>query len=825
MTPLFGLHAPRYYARGLPVIPLQTRDKRPIIPDWSRFHDRLPTPEEQAHWLSHYAAGNLGLVLGAQARVLVIDIDTQDPALVRLITGLLPPSPWVRVGKKGQVLAYRFNGLPTFRIKDITGKTLVECLSSRTQVVLPPSIHPDTGRAYEANADLLDVVDVLPVLNPEIEALLRGALKEQGVQLSQSGWTKVTEWVPVGARDVQMTSVAGLLAYGVLRGERTLVEAIDLLKAWWSSCTEHIAGDDVDIEKGIRNLVRFVHRDVVEKGRALPKGWDDGLSAETKEAMGLTFTEDQEEWDYERIKTYVHGQFERHIDPESPSRMMAVEYALVKIAQARHLTSLDEERLLRYIADAGGLRLTVTNLRRRLRELSAGDVQGHDHTEIARAVIKDVEQYGPLRLWSAKFWTWAGSHWVEKPRSELLKVVADNYGSMDAARKNSDHKGVVEIIANLVPQTIQTLDVKGVNFANGVLLTDLRLTGHDPGFGLTYTLPYRYLPSEAGRAVTFFDFLHRAWGTDPDYRDKVAALQEAMCATIFGLAPKFQRAVLLHGPGKTGKSTLLTIVAALVPEDARTVCPPDTWADKFAPTTMLGKVINLCGELSEKKAIDGQRFKSIVDGEEQVGQYKGGQLFKFRPACAHWFASNHLPRTDDTSSAFNRRWLILTFSTPISAGERRLDYGDQVVAEEREAIAAWAVEALPRLLERAEYTLPASHERAIEEVANINNSVRFFIRESNRVRVECSPAGPKTSARTSETRLHAAYWSFCVGVGGAKPVGPRTFRHHMRDLSVELGFRVTVEPTASGGEEVVYSGLTLADGPVGSRSTSAGPSP
>jgi len=54
--------------------------------------------------------------------------------------------------------------------------------------------------------------------------------------------------------------------------------------------------------------------------------------------------------------------------------------------------------------------------------------------------------------------------------------------------------------------------------------------------------------------------------------------------------------------------------------------------------------------------------------------------------------------------------------------------GDLIVAEEREAIVAWAVQAMPPLLANNDFTLPASHQEAICQVATMNNSVRMAVR-------------------------------------------------------------------------------------------------
>ncbi|MEN7527866.1 bifunctional DNA primase/polymerase [Cupriavidus sp. DL-D2] len=813
---IFADNAPRHYAAGLPVIPLYARAKRPIPNDWSRYYDHPVEDAQQKQWLEQIPDANMGLVLGPQSGVVAMDIDTEDEGLMQAIISLLPVSPWRRIGKKGMVLAFKYSGLKTFRIKNTSGETICEMLSARTQVVLPPSIHPDTGLPYTANCELVDVLHQLPTLDDQIETILRSAIEARGVQLSHSGWSRVTDHVSAGSRDTSMTEKAGLFAYAVMRGERTLKEAIGMLQSYHAEFVEKVAGDEVDVAKHVENLVKFLHRDVMDKGKVLPEGWDADLTDEERKNLNLEFSSDHEEWSFVALRDFLKGEFERY--PEGSSgREAAVDKILHKLAHSTNINKLEEDRLLEFMQIASGMGVKVSSLRARLKELRQGELKGLDHTEIARAVIADIEVLYPIRYHNNFLWRWAGSHWDKLDENFVMAKISSGYGHLQACKKHSDMKGILNVIKILLPQGIRALDVAGINFANGFLSDDLKLLPHDMAYGMTYTLPFRYLPDIAGKCDMFLDFLNKSWGHNEDFTQKVEALQEALCVTLFGLGPRFQRAVLLQGAPKSGKSQLLKIASSLVPDDARASVPPNDWNDKFLPTQMHEKLINVAGELSEKKLVDGQKFKDIIDGTEMNGQLKGGQIFRFRPMCTHWFASNHYPRTEDTSEGFNRRWLVLQFDKPVRPEDRKLDFGDLIVAEEREAIVAWAVLSMERLKARRDYTLPSSHRQIIREVASLNNSVRFFLQESGKVRTGAAlqASGGKPSTPTSETVLYNAYWSFCIGAGGAKPVGSTLFRSKMRELGPELGFNLLIRNLANGGQEAVYENLILAERVVG----------
>lgn len=801
---IFAETAPAYFARGISVMPLTPRSKRPIFDEWQLYSENPVQPHEQKLWLDNYGHGNIGMVLGKQSGVMMLDIDTEDPVLFKLIVSLLPASPWQRVGQKGMVLAYRYSGLRTFRIRTRAGGTICELLSDRTQCVLPPSIHPDTLRPYTANCDLVDVLDELPVLDPQVEQILRGALREAGVDLSISGQSRITDFVSRGSRDVTLTEKAGLFAYAVLRGERSVKEAVGMLRSWNTEFIEKVAGDDVEIDKHVHNLFRFVRRDVLERGKILPDGWDEGLTDEEKRDWGLEFGADNVEWSFDDMKAYLRDQFEAHL-PESQQRANAIDKILRKVATGK-LMKLDEERLLSYISDVSGTGLKLSSLRKRLAELRQGEIAGTDHSEIARAVLKELEQVYIIRKHAGALWRYTGSHWEPLPEGVVLAKISHEYGGMAAAKRSSDHRGILSVMLYIAKEGIEEIESEGINFANGFLDENMQLVEHSHRLGMTYTLPFRYMPELAGKSTEFFKFLEMSWGRDKDYEQKKAALQEALCVTLFGLGPRYQRAILLRGVPKSGKSQLLRIAQSLVPETAISYVPPDQWADRFMPTQMHEKLINVAGELSEKRRIDGQRFKDIVDGTEMQGQYKGRDIFKFKPRCTHWFASNHSPRTDDTSEGFNRRWLFLEFNRAVSSADRKIDLGDTIVAEEREAIVAWAVLALPRLIHNREYTLPESHKQVVREVAQANNSVRFFLEEAQTVQVSSA------SNLTSETRLYKEYWSFCMGPGGAQPVSSRGFRAIMRELQQQIGFELVLVQTELGAVEAFYRCLTIVEG-------------
>jgi hypothetical protein len=178
---IYAREASRYLDRGLPVVP--TLGKCPIPQGWGRWSDQ-PIPEpEYRDWFGLPWA-NIGLVLGRQCGVSVMDIDTNDPRLIRAICDALPRSPWQRLGRRGMAMAYRWTGLSNLQCVDDRDAPIFDYLSMRTQIMLPPSIHPQTGQLYRADNDLLAVLDDLPLLPDDIGERLKAALASAGCNVT-----------------------------------------------------------------------------------------------------------------------------------------------------------------------------------------------------------------------------------------------------------------------------------------------------------------------------------------------------------------------------------------------------------------------------------------------------------------------------------------------------------------------------------------------------------------------------------------------------------------------------------------------------------------
>ena len=140
---------------GFAVIPLGAGTKKPLFKHWQ---DRATTdPTIITEWWQQYPGANIGHVLPRGRGV--IDVDPRNNGLVGWRNlcarhGALPQTWTVWSGRQDDGFHRYFRTPPNITIPYATDiEQGVQILGEGHYVVLPPSIHPDTGEAYTWDTD------------------------------------------------------------------------------------------------------------------------------------------------------------------------------------------------------------------------------------------------------------------------------------------------------------------------------------------------------------------------------------------------------------------------------------------------------------------------------------------------------------------------------------------------------------------------------------------------------------------------------------------------------------------------------------------------
>lgn len=183
----FAQACDRLIANGYSPLPISPMSKAPSefrsgkwrpMSNWQRFRETPVSGFILKAW-SGWPDCNVGILTGTRATathiVACVDFDTDDPDLLLEMQRALPPSPVMKRGKRGFSAFYLVpNGTDGFRT------AIVELLTGTRQTVIPPSIHPDTGRPYQwtGSASLLDTPAAkLPVLGEDDLARFRDTVE------------------------------------------------------------------------------------------------------------------------------------------------------------------------------------------------------------------------------------------------------------------------------------------------------------------------------------------------------------------------------------------------------------------------------------------------------------------------------------------------------------------------------------------------------------------------------------------------------------------------------------------------------------------------
>jgi P4 family phage/plasmid primase-like protien len=222
----FGETAPKYWAKGLSVIPVEPRSKTPAVSGWPGYLGGVLSPTRQEQWCEQYEHHNIGLLLGsAVGDHYVIAIDVDDNYLPRPVKGVIGEPYSAKRGKKGLTMFVRSPvRLKSCRLQAEDGSLAIDILSSGRMTVMPPSIHPDTGEPYIWEGTPLVEIELerLPIFDARMLEIIKTLVRSphtkvilSGKQTHDAGLQLAAQLVAAGASDEQIMSIfQGLLPDG-----------------------------------------------------------------------------------------------------------------------------------------------------------------------------------------------------------------------------------------------------------------------------------------------------------------------------------------------------------------------------------------------------------------------------------------------------------------------------------------------------------------------------------------------------------------------------------------------------------------------------------
>lgn len=372
-----------------------------------------------------------------------------------------------------------------------------------------------------------------------------------------------------------------------------------------------------------------------------------------------------------------------------------------------------------------------------------GQIQLPPQEEIAEELLKYYD--GRIVINDGAIFLYRDTHWVECEAYEEGKIIQQI--NILCARLATDTQ--MRQIFNIFKRKLLKPDrnlfnplTTSANFLNGTLhlvkdgpAWTTEFKPHNRLDFCTNLIPITYDVSRTKRNLEFESMVTRTLGCDtPDEIEKVRALKQMYGAAIM---PHFAHIFLLHGPGGTGKSSLIIPATRLLGEGNFSSVEPHEF-EGFNMETMIGKLANIVLDINTKDALKDHQIKKIEDPFTMRIRRKGRVDVNGMLPRLHIFGGNDIPpTTDQGSGAHERRWtLILVDKFKAIGMEYSKNFSNEAFDACPEGVLNFALEGLDDLLkDRGHYLNPESGKRDLIDALEENVVYLQFIKDiaENRV--------------------------------------------------------------------------------------------
>lgn len=622
----------------------------------------------------------------------------------------------------------------------------ISVMSEGRQVVLPPSIHPDSGKPYAWKAPF-DNISALPLLTlgegtPEVSGK-----KEKPDTHSGQEDAFTFEVTPV---DLALIDLSKRIREGILTGEGVEDRSAFLLPA----CTAlHSAG---------------LNRDEILTVLTNVKYW-----------LGECAFEHAKTKDRKRAARWLWQYTLKRVLSERSAQALFAEAATF---EERTVTGTEREEQDESLRD--GIYYSKDN---GFYNPGKGGALVPDYDALLQA-FEEAHPYRTIADMKGIF-LWNGTHYEESHPYEVKAFAEESFDPKPTEKARAEF--LSKVLANRVQRRsffIETTEGR-FNFKNGTV--DLRdkdpvLLPHSPEIGFRGVLPYEYDPK--AKCPVFTEWLASVMLDD---KELFYVLQEFMGYVLRGGDYKFHKALWLDGVGRNGKSTFIDVLKALIgPGNYSTISIRALIQDKFAGEALDGKIANFSEETSPQELADSGPFKNLTGDGEIFAQKKFGDPYSFRNRAKLIMSYNQIPDLKDLSPGMLARPLIVPFRKRIAEEDQDRNLKSKLLAE-LPGIFNFALRGWKRLDRQGHFTYSAKSALALkktaEESCNAFQWVENYVQFDHDAHQEFSPRDLYTAYRGREKFAYP-------------------FNKFMRRINAHLGIKNCRTRTS---EKRCYKGLLL----------------
>lgn len=310
-----------------------------------------------------------------------------------------------------------------------------------------------------------------------------------------------------------------------------------------------------------------------------------------------------------------------------------------------------------------------------------------------------------------------------------------------------------------------------------------------------YFIGIRYIPnSKLEDAPTFKRYIETSVGME-----QFECLMRVLGYSISSLT-KGRKAFAFYGIGRTGKSTILNVLEAVIGGGLVSHEPFHTMSGERAKAHYEGKRVNISRETSTKPNRNEESFKSLISCEYTTGSEKFEKQRDFVSTASFIFAGNSDLEFAHMDDAVLDRLVYIMFTREIPEENIDLDLEEKLLAE-KDVIFSLVLDSLKSLIEdKYDFKMASIAEEHIRHRRLLIHSAESFLNEKCKV---------NESGRISKVSLYDAYISFCKS-NALKPDGRNSFYEKVRNFNASITDGRA--PDSSGNSVQGFHGISLIDG-------------
>lgn len=229
---------------------------------------------------------------------------------------------------------------------------------------------------------------------------------------------------------------------------------------------------------------------------------------------------------------------------------------------------------------------------------------------------------------------------------------------------------------------------------------------HDPVYFFTNKIPVNY--DEKADCPTIKKFLNEII-----YEDDIQVIQEWFGYCLYRDYP-IHTACMLLGDGKNGKSTLLKLLTCFLGEEnVANKELQNLIYNRFAISKLYRKMANIAPDIPDTGLKNTGLFKAITGGDRIDAEEKFKGSFEFTNYAKLIFSANKLPKSDDETYAFYRRWILISFPNTFEGDKCDPNIIDKLTTDqELSGLFNWAIKGLQRLIAKGKF----SYGKTVDEI-------------------------------------------------------------------------------------------------------------